>query len=57
MKEQDYLTKLDELEQSLSLLQEAYLKVVKERDRYKKSCAKLKREKGLDYTEEEYETV
>ncbi len=55
--EHDYVSKLEVMEKKLNLLQEQYFKVVKERDRYKKICDNLKKEKFLDYNEEEYNTL
>jgi hypothetical protein len=55
--ETDYATKLEESETKFNLLLEQFRRVLKERDRYKKACIKLKREKLLDYTEDECNTV
>jgi hypothetical protein len=55
--ETDYVTKLEESETKFNLLLEQFRRVLKERDRYKKACIKLKREKLLDYTEDECNTV
>jgi hypothetical protein len=55
--ETDYATKLEESETKFNLLLEQFRSVLKERDRYKKACIKLKQEKLLDYTEDECNTV
>jgi len=53
----DYPTKLEKLEKDYEDLLKEYRKMVKQRNHYKRVCDTFKREKFLNYSEEEFSTV